>query len=267
MSECKAMKELGRSLASLAVFAISFAFVEAAIVEYLRFVWQPIHAGLFPDVPADSIFPIIRPDQLEAEGPQQLRLLYTELVREGATLLMLGAVALAVARNFRQWFAGFMIAFGIWDIFFYVFLKVLLDWPESVETWDLLFLLPVPWVGPVWSPVLVSLTMIGSGTLVLAREAIDRPLSFQWMHVGGIGAGGLIVIIAFCWDCRNILAAGEPNSFHWPLFLAGLAVGLGSFLHVARSGNGPRRSQDDDLTDQGSQGTGPPQSPRKRGEG
>ena len=76
---------------------------------------------------------------------------------------MLAAAGLAIAGNFRQWLAGFMISFGVWDIFYYVFLRLLIGWPESLMTWDLLFLLPVPWVGPVIAPVLVSLSMIVAG--------------------------------------------------------------------------------------------------------
>jgi hypothetical protein len=230
------MGEFRRVLISLGLFGISFAFVEAAVVEYLRFVWQPIHARLFPAAPVDSIFPIIRLDQLEAEGPEQLRLLTTELAREVATMLMLGSVALAIARNCRQWFAGFMIAFGVWDIFFYLFLKLLLAWPESLATWDLLFLLPVPWVGPVWSPIVVSMGMVAAGVTLLRREAIGRPVEFAWSHVMGIGTGALIVIIAFCWDWRNIVAGGEPKPFQWPLFSIGMAIGLLSFLHALKRG-------------------------------
>jgi hypothetical protein len=226
------MRHLVRPMTALVLFAASFAFVEAAVAEYLRFVWQPIHIELFPGVPADSIFPIIRLDQLEAAGPEHLRILGTELAREAATMLMLATVALAIARNFRQWFAGFMVAFGVWDIFFYIFLKVLLDWPHSLATWDLLFLLPVPWVGPVWAPVVVSLAMIGAGAVLLVRETAGRPVAFRWIHIFGIGAGGLIVIVAFCWDWRNIMAARDPSSFNWQLFSIGMAVGLGSFVHA-----------------------------------
>jgi hypothetical protein len=218
-----------RVLASLTLFGVSFAFVESAVVAYLRHAWQPIHSRLFPDAPVDSIFPIIRIDQLEAEGPEHMRLLWTELAREAATLIMLGSVALATARNVRQWFAGFMIVFGVWDIFFYVFLKVLLDWPESLATWDLLFLLPLPWVGPVWSPIVVSLAMIVSGVMILRREAMANPIPLERWHVAGIGVGALIVIVAFCWDWRNIVAGGEPSAFQWPIFVAGLAIGLGAF--------------------------------------
>jgi hypothetical protein len=226
------MKGLVRVLAALTLFGVSFAFVEASIVTYLRHVWEPLHSRLFPDAPGDSIFPIIRVDQWQAEGPSHMRLLWTELAREAATLVMLGSVAMASAQNMRQWFAGFMIAFGVWDIFFYVFLKVIVDWPESLVTWDLLFLLPVPWVGPVCSPVLVSLAMITAGVMILWRESMDRPVPLGWPQIMGIGVGGLVVIVAFCWDWRNIMAGGEPNTFHWPMFLGGLGIGLATFMHA-----------------------------------
>ncbi len=63
-------------------------------------------------------------------------------------MLMLGPVALAIARNARQWTAAFAIAFGVWDIVFYVCLQLLLGWPASLLTWDILFLIPVPWGRP-----------------------------------------------------------------------------------------------------------------------
>jgi hypothetical protein len=220
-------------VAALVLFGVSFGFVEAAVVEYLRFVWQPLHGKYFPQSAADAIFPLLTLDQLRSEGSGQMRLLYTELWRECATLIMLAAVGLGAANNVRQWFAAFMVAFGVWDIFFYIFLKVLLDWPPSLAAWDLLFLLPLPWVGPVWSPVLVSLTMIVAGIIILAREATDHPVRFRGWHVAGIGAGGLTVVVAFCWDWRNIVASGEPNPFQWVLFSLGLAGGFMTFVHAA----------------------------------
>ena len=87
---------------------------------------------------------------------EQQKTLFIEIGREAATMLMLAAIALAVARNTRQWTAAFAIAFGVWDIVFYACLKLLLGWPASLFTWDILFLIPVPWVGPVLAPVLIS---------------------------------------------------------------------------------------------------------------
>src|SRR5262249_30630289 len=148
-----------RPLAALLLFGITFGYVEAAVVAYLRALYEPMHQRLYPDAAPDDLFPVIPLEELKAAGPEHTRRLLTELGREAATLLMLAAVALAVARNGRQWFAAFAIAFGLWDVFFYAFLRVLVGWPASLLDWDLLFLLPVPWVGPVLAPVLVSLGM------------------------------------------------------------------------------------------------------------
>ena len=145
---------------------------------------------------------------------------------------MLAAAGLAIARNFRQWMAGFMIVFGVWDIFYYVFLRLLIRWPQSLATWDILFLVPVPWVGPVITPVLVSLSMILAGGAILWREAVDRPIELSQLHWAIIMLGGLTVIVAFCWDFCHMAAGGMPQSFNWPLFALGEAVGIGSFLHA-----------------------------------
>ncbi len=226
-------RQLARVLIALLLFGVSFGYVEACVVVYLRVVYEPLHERIHPDRPKADLFPLLRVEQLESAGPPYLRLLLTELVREGATLVMLAAVALSVARNRREWLAGFVIAFGLWDLFFYLFLKVLLNWPESLWTWDLLFLLPVPWVAPVLAPALVALAMIGAGVLVLGREALGHPVHLGWIRGTAIGAGGLLQVFAFCWDWRNTLAGGEPNPFQWPLFAFGGVLGLGVALHAS----------------------------------
>jgi hypothetical protein len=221
-----------RVLLALLLFGASFGYVEAAVVVYLRGLYEPLHQQLHPARAPGDLFPLLRLDQLEAAGPEPLHWLVIELAREAATLGLLAAVGLAVAHNGRQWFAAFGIAFGLWDIFYYVFLKVLLDWPDSFLTWDLLFLLPVPWAGPVWAPVVVALTMTGAGVLVLSREASGQPLRIDWFHwTLVIGAGGIIVA-AFCWDYRNLAAGGEPNPFNWPVFALGEGLGLIGFLNL-----------------------------------
>jgi hypothetical protein len=223
---------LFRTLTALLLFGVSFAYLEATVVVYLRGLYEPLHAVLYPDAPAGSLFPILRPEQLEAAGPQYVRWMLTELVREAATLAILAAIALAVARNGRQWFAAFMIAFGVWDFFFYIWLRVLIGWPSSLMEWDLLFLLPVPWVGPVIAPVLVAASMIFAGVVILKREADGRHVAFTFGHWGAILCGGMLVIVAFCWDFGNIMAGGVPSAFNWPLLLLGEAAGLAAFLHA-----------------------------------
>ena len=104
-------------------------------------------------------------------------------------MVMLGSVALAVARNLHEWIAAFAIAFGVWDIFFYVFLKLMIHWPESLSTWDILFLIPLPWVGPVWAPVLVACHDDRLRTNFLARGRHSRRVCRIGPGVSGGRAG------------------------------------------------------------------------------
>jgi hypothetical protein len=226
---CRSFVRIGTALL---LFGVSFGYVEAAVVVYLRALHQPLHQRLYPASGPDDLFPLIPPERLQAEEPALAHLLLVELAREVGTLLMLAAVGLAAARNGRQWLAAFAVAFGLWDVFYYVFLYVLLGWPGSLLAWDLLFLLPVPWAAPVLAPVLIALALIAGGTTVLALELVGRPFRLRRGHWLALIGGGLISIAAFCWDYRNTLAGGVPGDFHWPLFALGQGLGLAAFLHA-----------------------------------
>jgi hypothetical protein len=218
-----------RAVAALFLFGISFGYVEAAVVVYLRAIYNPIRARLHPERSPNDLFPLITPRELADSGPENPRRLAIEVGREAATMVMLSAAALAVARNFPEWIAAFAIAFGVWDICFYAFLKLMIHWPESLNTWDILFLIPLPWVGPVWAPVLVALTMIVCGLISLRAGGIRGRL----LHWAGVLMGAAIIVLAFMWDFRNTSAGGIPNPFNWPLFLVGEALGLSAFLAAA----------------------------------
>jgi hypothetical protein len=228
----------GRALLALTLFGVAFGYVEAAVVVYLRAAYEPLHARLYPREHADPVLggllPFLPLRRLQSEGPSAVDWAATELAREVATLLLLTAAALAVAHNFRAWFAAFVFTFGLWDLFYYVFLKALIDWPASPWTWDILFLLPVPWVAPVLAPALVALVMIFAGALALRRELAGRPLRLTWAHGLTLSAGGAALIGAFCWDVRNVEQGGLPNPFPWPLFALGLALGLAAFADALR---------------------------------
>jgi hypothetical protein len=218
---------MDRALVALVLFGISFGYVEASVVIYLRALYEPLRQNIRAR-PPDELFPLITLDQLQSAGPQHSRRLAIELGREAATLVMLASVALAVAANVRQWVAAFLIAFGVWDIAFYAFLKLLIAWPASLLTWDLLFLLPVPWVGPVLAPVLVSLSMIVCGWI-----AFRRPIHLRRAHWLAIIAGGGVIVLSFIWDYRNSVTGGMPNPFAWGIFAMGELIGLGGFLAAA----------------------------------
>jgi hypothetical protein len=219
-----------RTVVGLLLFGISFGYVEAAVVVYLRTIYDPIRRQVRPDRPAADLFPLITPDQLKSAAPGRAGLLKIELIREAATLLMLAAVALAAtgARG-PAWLPAFAVAFGTWDLFFYVFLKVLIGWPASLLTWDILFLVPVPWAAPVLAPVLVSLSIVGTGLL-----ALHRRVRFQPVHWSGLVLGAGLILLAFTWDFRNLTAGGMPHAFPWPLFACGEVLGIGTFLHARR---------------------------------
>ena len=205
-----------RASLALILFAVAFGYVEAAVVVYLRHVYGPLRQAI----------PIA---QLSSE---HLRLLTVEIGREAATLLMLSGAGLLAARRRRQWIAGFAVAFGVWDISFYGFLKVILDWPASLLTWDILFLIPVPWVGPVLAPVIVSAVLIVCGLIALRCDWKDRPIDTTSAHWVGLIGGGLIVIISFTWNYSTLLAGAPPVHFNWILFSAGLLAGIATFVHA-----------------------------------
>ena len=223
-----------RTVFALFLFGTAFGYLEAAVVSYLRLLHEPARLRFYPTRPPAELFPLLTLDQLRAAGPQQMQTLATEIGREAATLVMLAAIALAVARNAGEWAAAFVVAFGVWDVTFYLFLKVLLDWPPSLFTWDILFLVPVPWVGPVLAPVMVSLAMIVAGIWHLRRAARAEPVRIGPAHWTGILAGAAIMVLAFALDYRNVMTAGLPRPFRWSIFGLGLLLGIGSYTGAAR---------------------------------
>lgn len=223
---------LRRSFTALGLFGLTFGFIEAAVVVDLRAFYEPIHQQFVSAGESDSLFPLLRLDQIEAAGPVASRLLLVELARELATLGLLAAMALALGSSLISGLAGFVVAFGLWDLWYYVFLKLLLGWPASLMTWDLLFLWPVPWSAPVLAPVLVSLFAIAAGAFALVRESQGRPIaprSTDWL---ALFVGAIVLVIAFCWDWRNVTAGGLPRPFRWDLYTLGLALGLAGYARA-----------------------------------
>ncbi len=208
-----------RTALGLVLFGISFGYVEAAVVVYARIVEQPVLEQVYPGRPPEDLFPLLTVAQLEQRSPLLLRLVGVEVAREAATMLMLGAVAYLAVGSRKGWAAAFSVAFGIWDLFYYVFLKVLIDWPASLFTWDVLFLIPVPWASPVLAPCLVAASMTVLGLLALAR-----PAPFRAAHWAGVAAGCAVILYSFVADSANLMAGGVPHPFSWAVFLLGEAV-------------------------------------------
>ncbi len=230
-----------RRVIAILLFSVAFGYLEAAVVSYLRVLHEPARQRFHPGRPAGELFPLLTMEQ--ARETRQMGTLAIEIGREAATLIMLAAVAMAVSANAGQWFAGFALAFGAWDLMFYVFLKVLLGWPASLLTWDILFLIPVPWAAPVLAPSIVSALMVAAGLYQLRREAVGAPVRIARWQWGGIVAGALILIVSFAMDYRNLLDGGMPHPFHWGVFFVGAVIGTGSYARAAMSGAGAKTNR------------------------
>jgi hypothetical protein len=124
----------------------------------------------------------------------------TEFWREAATLVMLAGIGILAGKNSVQRFVFFLFSFAIWDIFYYVFLYVHLAWPQSLLTWDILFIIPVPWIGPVLCPCLVSLTMIALTWATVHWQQKGKSGKLNWKEGCVLLMGSAIIITSFVWD-------------------------------------------------------------------
>jgi hypothetical protein len=235
-ARAKSQRKLLRRWLGVALFAIAFAYVESAVVVYLREIYFD---GSFE-------FPIVT---VWENGRHVLnRFILIEMGREAATIIMLALVGILAGASALQRFSFFMIAFGIWDIFYYVWLRVITGWPESLMTWDLLFYIPLPWVGPVIAPVVISATMIAAGSVLIRIAEDGYAIRTKW-HDWAVELGcGFALIVAFCWDYRNILRVpdgaaytGIPNPFAWWLFLPAYLVAAVYFAARVRQSIGARK--------------------------
>ena len=232
-----------RHVIALLLFGTAFGYLEAAVVSYLRLLHEPVRLRYYPTRPAGELFPLLTAEQAAAAaGAHGRKVLLTEVGREAATIVMLAGVALAVSTNAEQWAAAFVVAFGVWDITFYVFLRLLLGWPASLFTWDVLFLIPVPWIGPVIAPVLVSSAMVLSGIWHLRREGTARPVRLRAANWVGILCGAVVILVSFTLDSGSVRAGGMPSPFHWWVFWMGMTIGLGGYASAALSNRAKARA-------------------------
>jgi hypothetical protein len=195
----------GRLLA-VVVFAGAMAWVESATVAYLRMLLNRVEPYQQRPLPIVSLF------------------VGTELAREAATVVMLLSVAWLAGKTWKGKWGYFMVAFGVWDIFYYAFLKVIVGWPHSLFDWDVLFLIPLPWWGPVLSPVLISIILIVGGILMteLDRTAsLFTPSRVSWVFCT---VGLITALYVFMATAIHGLLVGSrgihdilPTQFNWPM--------------------------------------------------
>ncbi|HEV8201261.1 MAG TPA: hypothetical protein VGS03_14690 [Candidatus Polarisedimenticolia bacterium] len=212
-----------RRLLPVAIFASAMAYLEAAVVVYLRRLVDVVEPWRDPGVYDATIAAI-------------------EVGREAATLVMLVALGWACGRKARTRVAFALFAFGVWDILYYGWLKALVGWPESLLTPDILFLIPLPWWGPVITPILVALLLAAGGVGVIAlddRGRAVRPRALDWSLMT---AGVVLILAAFMADALAALPATaealsglRPGPFRWGPFCAGLAFLAAGVVRPLRS--------------------------------
>lgn len=195
----------------LTLFSIAMAYVESAVVVYLRAIYHP----------AGFTFPLKSITDYK---------ITVEVFREVATIIMLLTVAHLAGRNLRDRFACLMLAFGVWDIFYYVWLKVLIDWPASIFDWDILFLIPLPWIGPVIAPVSIAILMIIFGILI-ARSS-DKGSVFRPKPIAALLAlaGTVLVLYSFMYDTGSTLHSQMPKPYRYDLLIIGDVLFVAAFL-------------------------------------
>ncbi len=192
------MKSITKTIIYLTIFAIAMGYLETSVVVYLRKIYYP--GGFrFPLIP-------VSPD-----------IAVTEFWREAATIIMLIVAGVIAGKNAVQRFAFFIYSFAVWDIFYYVFLKVLLCWPESLFTWDILFLIPVPWVGPVIAPCIVSSTMILLALIIVYNQEEEKQIHLSFINWMFLIIGSSIIICSFMWDYSMYLMLNGTDKAVWTL--------------------------------------------------
>jgi hypothetical protein len=201
------INERGRLLKRLLLvffFSIAFAYIESAVVVYLRAIFHP----------DGFVFP------LTVLGNSRLlgQFLLTEIGREAATLVVIFSATWLLAGLAKLRLAYFFTIFALWDIFYYIWLKVLIDWPVSIMDWDVLFLIPMVWASPVLAPVLVSIAMLAFAAVIFFAE---KRVKFTKPKTILLIASSVIMIISFCIAGRYISSADYANHFNWYVFAAG----------------------------------------------
>jgi hypothetical protein len=191
------------------------AYFEATVVVYLRELFYPEGFSL----PLKII-------------PR--RFIHIEIFRELSTIVMLIAVAGVAGRKFWERFGYFILIFGLWDIFFYVWLKVTIGWPSSLLEWDILFLIPLPWIGPVIAPMSVALLMIIGGFLITRlyiRGFAFRPVLITW--VLWISAT-VLILYSFMYDTGATIDLQMPRPYLYSLLISGLAFYIIGYIFSHR---------------------------------
>ncbi|MCF7885109.1 MAG: hypothetical protein K9M80_01320 [Candidatus Marinimicrobia bacterium] len=173
--------------------------------------------------PGNPFFPVI---------VIQNKHLIIEIFREIFSLTVVFLIAYLSGNNYREKFAALMFTFGLWDIFYYIWLFIIHQWPPSWMTWDVLYRVPIMWTGPVIAPLIVSVCLVSSALIIFYIEHNKIEIEFtsgMWIFEIIAGTG---VIISFVWNSQSTLRGAWPGGFPWWLFLPSILLGLIVFYYA-----------------------------------
>ena len=216
-------RERRTAYASLWVLALAFGWIEASVVVYLREIYVREVSLQGPNYWAGLQITLVSlPSHLVG----------VEMAREACTILLLGAVAWLAGRRPADRAGAFLLSFGIWDLTYYAVLKLVVGWPDTLRSWDILFLIPLPWVSPVWAPVTVATLFVAAGSYLFWTPG--RARRYRWPDIGVLVASALVTIAAFLVESRAAIDHRVPEQFPVWLFGAGVVLGTVWFLQVER---------------------------------
>lgn len=198
------------------IFSIAFAYIESAVVVYLRVIFHP-NGFKFPLTDFGTIL-------------QQKTILLTEIGREAATIVLILTGSWLFGKNARQRIAYFLTIFAVWDIFYYVWLKVLIGWPVTIMDWDILFLIPLSWASPVLYPVLISIMMLVFAMLILYCDCHGMSVKTTFLDWLAYLSAAVIVVVSFCISGLHIQQENFDSYFYKLLFAAGFLLAAVTFL-------------------------------------
>lgn len=223
---------------TLFVFGIAMGILEAIVVIYIRQLYYP----------SGFAFPL---------KWMSSNIAFFEWIREAATIVMLVSVGILTGKNNIQQLCYFLFSFGIWDIVYYIALKALIHWPISILDWDILFLIPITWVGPVLAPVICSITMIVGALGIVYLEDSDFSVVIKIQHWILSVSGAFIIFCTFIWDYTKIIYENhffndffhllqnekfikiftnyQPEKYHWIVFSLGEMLILIALIDIFRN--------------------------------
>ncbi len=159
-----------RKLIPLLIFSLAFALTEAATAYYLKTV-----TGLYTFNSLPRHADILNLGFVQLASAASVITSHKELFalegwRETATMIVLLGVSFLAGKDFRKKLGAFLISFAVWDIFYYIFLKIFTGWPQSVWDTDVFLINPVAVVGPVVVAIILSLTVLVLGGLLFCEK-------------------------------------------------------------------------------------------------